>query len=139
MSELALKTAMITLFDGDATVQGVTGRTSMNLFHSTTMTETGYPMATYSFISGPKMGGTNGRRRLRVQVDCWADGRDPTSDPIVIVETLMDRAVALFTGANFKAQGVDAAVSPADNRRDAFSGVDGIVGLSNDFLIDLTL
>lgn len=139
MSEMALRTALVTLYDGDSAVRALTGRDEKNLLLDGTVSDTPYPLTIYSFISAPKLQGTNGRRRIRMPFTAWADGRGASTDPLAVVESLMDRAVALFTGPNLQAQGVDAGVSPIDNRRDAPNASEGIVGLTNDFLIDLTI
>jgi hypothetical protein len=136
---MAFRTALVTLFDGDSTVQTLTGRTSRNLLAEGTVSETPYPLVVYRVISGPKLAGTSGRRRIRMQVTAWADGREATTDPIQTVESLMDRADALFTGASLNGESIGAAVNPLGNRRDAPSTTQGIVGLSDDYIIDLDI
>ncbi len=137
MSELALRTALVTLIDGDAAIQTITGRSDRNLIAwgvELDPESTSYPVGTYRFVSGPRMGGTNGRRRIRCEIEWWSDLADAYAE----LEPLMDRTLALITGVNLDAQGVDAAVIPADDRRDGVV-TNGLRSIQSDFLIELTI
>ncbi len=134
MSELALRTALVTLIDSDATIQGITGRTDRNLIAWGEQVETDYPIGTYRFVSGPRMAGTNGRRRIRCEIEWWSNAENAYAE----LEPLMDRTLVLFTGANFTAQSVDAAVIQQDDRRDGNVG-DGLRSLQTDFIFELTI
>ena len=136
MSMKALREALVALYNADATVQGVTGRTTRNLLARGALTEGPYPVVTYLVVSGPKAAGTNGRRRIRGQVDAWADLREATSDPITQLETLIDRARALFTSPSLLTKGVTASVGPIGNRRDGL-GDEGIRCISEDFIFEV--
>lgn len=136
MALKALREALVAIYNADATVQGVTGRTSRNLVARGAVTEGPYPIVTYFVVSGPKAAGTNGRRRVRIQVDAWADLREATSDPIADLESLIDRARALFTSPSLAAKGVDASVGPIGNRRDGL-GDEGIRCIAEDFIFEV--
>lgn len=106
MSLLPFRDALIAIYDADAAVQVVTGRTTLNLVaRGAQVYEENLPVLTYYIITSPQKMGTKGARKITVQFEAWA--RTDKADCFDHIETLMDRAEALFDGTNLTAQGID--------------------------------
>lgn len=137
MSVLALRTAIVGLVDGDTVIRGLTGRTQRSMIawgEEVDSEQTSYPIGTLRIVSAPRMSGTNGRRRIRGEVEWWSDAGDAYTE----LEALMSRTFVLLTGANLKTKNVEAAVIPADDVRDG-SASGGIRSIQADFIFELTL
>jgi len=106
MSLLPFRDALIAVYDADSAVQAVTGRTTLNLVaRGAQVYEENLPALTYFIITSPQKRGIKGARRISVQFEAWA--RDDKPNVFSIMETLMDRAEALFVGTTLAGQGVD--------------------------------
>lgn len=100
------RNAMVTIYDGDSAVEAQTGRGTMNLLpRGSQQYEKNLPVTTYFFVYAEQERGIKGRATVIVQVEAWA--RDDIAGVFTVLETLIDRAEALFVGAMFTAQGVD--------------------------------
>ncbi len=127
---------MVALYDGDAAVQAVTGRTSGNLRpRGAPAIDANLPVATYSVLLFPEAAGTAGHNApATVTIEVWADMRSKT---IADLETLMDRAEALFRGVPLATQGIDANRNPIGTRRDG-GEEDFVRSIANDLVFDVT-
>ncbi len=124
------------LYDADSQVQGVTGRTGNNLIPRSRLATATLPVTTYHLVFSGEAGGTT-RIRAMVQIDVWVDpekGHTPAN-----VDTLIERAKALFTTNNLIAQSpsVDTSVYRGQ-RRDNFPRDDGVFGAGLDFTFEIT-
>ncbi len=133
---LDLVDAMRELYDPDTAVAAITGRSVLNLVpRGAQKLEKNLPITTYVLIAAPRIRGTGTRRLVLVQVEAWISEQENT---LTDLYSLMDRAIALFTGPNFDTKGVVAGVSPNDLLRDGFRDPEeGVRSLGNDFTIDL--
>jgi hypothetical protein len=131
-----LRQALVTLYNADSQVQTLTGRTSNNLITRSRLATATLLVATYHIAFEVDAGGTP-RKRVMVQIDGWGDsqqGHTPAN-----IETLLDRAEALFTTNNLIAQSpsVDAAVY-VERRRENYPQADGVFGAGLDFTFEIT-
>jgi hypothetical protein len=108
--------AMVAIIDGDFAVEAVTGRSSMNLLaRGAQMYEPNLPLLTYFVVYAEQERGIKGRATVIIQVEAWAKN---LANAFTVLETLIDRAEALFVGAAFTAQSVDVQRIRIVNRRD---------------------
>ena len=136
MSIEAFRNALVTIYDGDAAVQAATGRTELNLVpRGAQRYETNLPAMTYFIVTSPQKRGTKGSRKIVVQFEAWA--RDDEPNVFNILETLMDRAEALFVGTNLLAQGVDMYRTRTVSRED-IPAEDNVRGIRGVFTFDVT-
>ncbi len=106
MSLESFRDAMVAIFNGDSAVQAVTERTTLNLVpRGAQVYEENLPVMTYFIVTSPQERGMKGRRSVLVQLEAWA--REDRPNVFSALETLMDRAEALFVGTQFTAQGVN--------------------------------
>lgn len=135
---LNLVDAMRRLYDPDAAVAAITGRTVLNFVpRGAQKLAKNLPITTYELISAPRIRGTGTRRLVLVQVESWINEQENDLEDLY---DLMDRAIFLFTGPSFAAVpfSLDAGVSPLDNIRDGLRDEEeGVRSLGNDFTIDL--
>lgn len=119
MSEF--RAALRAVYDGDSTVQATTHRKSGNLRARGAQSKRGtIPLVTYHIVSSPQRRGTKGQRNILVQLEAWAKESMDQDAVFDVLDTLMDRAEALFTGTQLAAQGVDAYRTRITNRYDGF-------------------
>jgi hypothetical protein len=134
---LALRNALITIINGDATVQGITGKANLSLVpRFAPVHPEATPIMTYYIVFAPKKGGTAGRRDVLIQIEAWTPADSDTS--ISDMDTMLDRAETLITHNLLEAQSVDAAVNAIINRGDG--GVENGVRSSRiDVRLELTI
>ena len=120
MSLAPLRTALKTVFDADAGVRLVTNKKTKSLLaRGAQKLKSNWPLMTYYVVSAPQMGGTKGRRKVTIQFEAWVHERRGSEDvAIAILETLMDRAEALFVGSVMSLQEVDISRPRIVNRQD---------------------
>ncbi len=136
MSLLAFRDALVAIYNADSAVQTVTGRTTLSLAPRGAQVEAGnLPIATYLIVDSPQFEGSSGHRDVLVQLEFWV--LDTSATLYSDLETLADRAEALFTGVLLTAQGVDAARPRVVSRRDR-PLVDGVRSILADMRFDLT-
>lgn len=133
----AFRNALVAVYDADAAVQAITGRTILNLTPwGSQHREVNLPVTTYHFVAAAQAKGTKGHALITVQVQPWAS--DETAGVFASLEGLMDRAEALFNGPSLAAQGIDVSVNSIVNRGDV-GPEDGVRGIRADFLFDYTI
>jgi hypothetical protein len=138
MSLLAFRNALVTVYNADNAVKAITGRATLNLVpRGAQAYEENLPVMTYFIVTSPNYNGTQGHRRVTVQFEAWAD-EEKDANVFGTLETLMDRAEALFIGPVLKAQSVDCARPRITSREDA-GPEDGVRSLRADFTFDLTV
>jgi hypothetical protein len=130
-----LRQALVALYNADSQVRTVTSRSSGNLIPRSRLATATLPVTTYHIVFDTDAGGTT-RTRVMVQFDVWADPQQNTTP--AHVDTLLDRAEALFTTTNLAAQSpsVDAAVYKG-SRRDNFPQQDGVFGAGLDITFEI--
>lgn len=130
-----LRNAVVDLADADAVIQGITGRTELNLIPRQSLKFVpNRPIATYSMIQAPEALGTDGRADVLIQFDVWYE---PGMTTMTEAETFRERLHALFIGPSLATQGVDAAVNPIAQRRDGIEEAE-LRSLQLDVRFDLT-
>lgn len=131
-----LLNALVTLFDADSMVQGITGRTVLNLIpRKAPMRPDNLPVATHFTVVNAEAYGTSGHRDVRLQIEVWVEADSPTA--ISDMHTLLDRIKAQSTGPRLATQGVDASRNSRINRADGTSS-DGVRSMRADLVFDLT-
>ena len=109
MGLLAFTNAMTAIYNGDAEVATLTGRSTLNLRprSARTLAEVdNLPVTTYEIIAAPQKPGTQGNREVTVRFGAWA--RVSAKNVIATIDGLLVRVEALFFATNFNAQGIDA-------------------------------
>ncbi len=136
MSLISFRDALIALYNADTLVQAVTGRTTLNLAPRGAQTQSGnLPILTYFIIDSPDFTGTKGHKDVLVQFEAWV--LDTAVNLYSDMETLIDRAEALFDGPSLTLQGVDASRNPIVSRRDQPLD-NGVRSIRADMEFDLT-
>jgi len=141
MSLTPFRDALIAVYDADKTVIKVTGRRKNNLRPRGAQRKLAFlPLLTYFVVSSPQRNGTQGRRNVVVQFEAWVKERnDEDYDGINDLETLMDRAEALFVGKGMTVEGVDISRVRVVNRQDRELNPDNCVrSIRADFLFVVT-
>ncbi len=137
MTMAAFKQAMVDIYDADAAVQAITGRSELNLMvRGAQKYEVNLPVMTYYVVVATQVLGTKGRRNVIVRCEAWA--KDADDDCITQLETLMDRAEALFVGAQFATHSVDVSRVRSVPRQDGAEVEDGVRNLRGDFTFVVT-
>jgi hypothetical protein len=135
MSLLPFRNALVTVYNADSAVQAVTGRTTLNLMpRSAQRYEENLPVLTYFIVTSPQKRGTKGARRILVQLEAWA--KDADDNVFTQMETLLDRAEALFTGDTLAGQSVDAYRVRVASRQDG-AVEDGVRSIRADLSFDV--
>ncbi len=129
--DLAVRDAMVAIFDADATIDGLTGKTggpNMMPRGAQRVTEN-LPIVTYFMVSISERAGKGGQELFLVQLEAWADMRTNGLDTLT---GLIDRAIDLMRGAFFNGQGLKVAVNPIGARSDG-EEEDHVRSIARDF------
>lgn len=135
---LDLAEALVTIYNADATVQTITGRSEFNLVpRGAQKFDDVLPVATWFVVASIPFRGTAGHTRTVIQFEVWASMQTHNLETL---HDLLNRALDIFTAVNLDAQGIDAAVEATPNVRDGLlEDEDGVRSLATDFTFDLTV
>lgn len=135
-------TALVELYDANATVQTITGRTDSNLVPWKSAlfdkeSETELPIATYLVLPFPRRRGRFGERLGQVQFNAWID---QTVHDLALAWSLANEFETTFTGVNLATKSVDCAVSPIDALQESDLQIgENIRSVRNTLQFDLTV
>ncbi len=112
-----MRDAMVAIFDGDAIIDGLTGRTGgPNLGpRGAQRVDDNLPIVTYLIVNLEERAGKSGQELFLITLEAWADMRVNT---IATLTGLIDRAIALMRGLPFQGEGLSVAVNPIGARSD---------------------
>ena len=115
--DLAVRNAMVAIFDGDATIGGLTGKVggpNMMPRGAQRVTEN-LPIVTYFIVSLQERAGKSGQELFVITLEAWADMQENGIDTLT---GLIDRAIELMRGTFFIGEGLKVAVNPIGARSD---------------------
>ena len=136
MSLVAFRDALVAVYNADAAVIAITGRTTLNIAPRGAQTQAGnLPILTYLIITSPDFEGTQGHKDVTVQFEAWVV--ETATNLFADLEALIDRAEALFVGPSLTAEGVDASRRRIVSRRDQPLD-NGVRSIRADMEFDLT-
>lgn len=138
MSISLLRQRLVAVYDADATVQGITGRTTGSLKHWGALTEHDYPIATY-WLNVRDERGINGIKQITMQFDAWGNGDPERGDltSVAALDSLITRAETLFRGSGLNSGGLDCDVNPVGSGGELHEPDGSVLRITRDFIITM--